>query len=456
MDNHDERQSQNSEVGSPSGETSRSMRRRIAALGDFEMGEKIGRGAMGSVYRARQVSKNRPVAVKILKPRLATDPLFLQRFLREAEVMSQLRHANIVRCYKMGCQYGRYYLAMELIEGRPLSDWLSLMGKLSIQDALHVAWSITRALQHAHQNGLIHRDVKPSNILVTHDGQVKLADMGLARSVINDDAEATQAGHGAGTPIYVAPEQARDARDADPRSDLYSLGCMMYQMLTGVTPFQGKTAIDVIVAKIDGRYVPARERMPELPLELDDVVCRLLAAHPDERYQSASELLQDLEQWKIPGALSFGKPATAEAATRADEGPGTEADLTAHTDGDSRVKDDQRWYVLSLTSAGQWATQRLTTRQIKYLLRDEQFAQTASASHYRGGFRPLAELAEFRDILLTASEEEQVRQEPLPPVEAMASTETLAKVPASRRATWLLILAGVLAVAGALGFLLTQ
>jgi len=359
-------------------------RRRITSLGDFELAEKIGKGAMGSVYRARQVSKDRPAAVKVLKPHLAEDPLFLQRFMREAEVMSQLRHPNIVRCYKMGCQYGRYYIAMELVEGRTLGDWLSKLGKLSVADALHVTAGVTMALQHAHQNGLVHRDVKPSNILITLDGRIKLADMGLARSVISEDTEATQEGHGAGTPIYVAPEQARDARDADPRSDLYSVGCMLYQMLTGVTPFQGKKALDVILAKIEGKYVPARDRMPELPAELDDMLCRLLAAHPDERYQCATDLLQDLRHWHIAGSLGFVK--TDEPAP-GEKPPATELDLTSATEGDSELPDERRWYILSLSSSGQWVTQRLTTGQIVEMLRDEQFAHSALASHYRGGFR---------------------------------------------------------------------
>lgn len=312
-------------LDAPSGEST--PPRRIQRLGDFEIHEKLGAGAMAGVYRARQISKKRWVAVKVLKPRHAEDPLFLKRFHREAAMLARLRHPNIVRCYRIGKQHGRYYLAMELIEGRNLGDWLFRLKCLPVADAVHIAVRCTQALQHAHQNGLIHRDVKPDNVLITNDGKVKLADLGLARPMFGEDLSITESGHGAGTPLYVSPEQARDAREADPRSDLFSLGCMMYQMLTGQLPFKGAAWLDVILAKIDARYTLPRELNPEITEDLEAVLLKLLAPHPDDRFQSATDLLQELKRIDLASpSLSF-LTTIDESAKQAKRHAGTEGDM---------------------------------------------------------------------------------------------------------------------------------
>jgi serine/threonine-protein kinase len=372
---------------------------RIETLGDYRLGEKIGAGAMGAVYRARQISKDRPAAIKVLKRRLASDPLYLQRFLREGQVMAQLSHPNIVRCYKLGMQYGRYYIAMELVEGRSLGEWLLSLRRLSVGDALHITLACARALQHAHQNGLIHRDVKPDNLLITHSGEVKLADLGLAFAVLNEDVSATETGHGAGTPVYVAPEQARDARDADPRSDLYSLGCMLYQMLAGSLPFNGERPLDIVMKKVKGEFTLLSERFPDLPEALDDLVARLLSPHPDDRCQSATDLIAQLEKMKLVSpSLSFIGSVTEPPAVSAAPGA-TDGDLD-YTEADSTLRPGKRWYIQSRTPGGEWETRRLTTEQVLEGLDDEQFARTAQASLYRGGYRRLLEITEFRGHLL--------------------------------------------------------
>jgi serine/threonine-protein kinase len=396
---------------------------RIKSLGDFQLGEKIGRGATGSVYRAIQVSKNRPAAVKVLRPSLAADPLYLQRFRREAEVMAQLKHPNIVRCYGVGKQFGRHYIAMELVEGRTLGSWLFRLGKLSVGDSLHVTLALAQALQSAHQNGLIHRDVKPENLMVTHDGQLKLGDLGLARPVLGENLDITEAGHGAGTPIYVAPEQARDARDADPRSDLYSLGCMLYQMLTGELPFGGDSALAVVLAKLEGHYTPVRSLVPGVSEELEAFLARLLKPHPDERYQCASDVVLEIGHLNLAApVLSFAENLTDGTPLHLDEPPSrTESSLReTPTEGMLKsekqgvLKSEKRWYVQSLTANGDQVIRCYTTDQVRSAMADEEFARTAEVSLYRGGFRKLEELVEFRDAALAWQDEASAPPGPQP------------------------------------------
>jgi len=283
----------------------RPQRPRITQLGDFKLGGKIGSGAMGAVYRATQVSTKRQVAVKVLLKQLADNELFLSRFQREARVMSKLEHPNFVRCLAVGSQHGRHYLAMELVDGGSVRDWLHRMGRFSVADSLHIILVCARALQYAHDNALVHRDVKPDNILVTRDGQLKFADLGLAR-LMTEEVSLSVNGRGAGTPVYVAPEQARNARSADARSDLYALGCTLYQLVTGELPFRGPSSLEIVMAKLNAEYLPASARVPELPDEIDYLLSRMLAPHPDDRYQTCAELIEDIEALEMAGdRLSF-------------------------------------------------------------------------------------------------------------------------------------------------------
>jgi serine/threonine-protein kinase len=420
-------------------------------LGDYELGEKIGAGAMSSVYRARQVSKNRPAAVKVLRRHLAADPLFLQRFLREADTMSRLKHPNIVRCYGVGKQQGYHYIAMELIEGSSVGDWLFKKGRLSVGDAVHIALACARALQHSHQNGVIHRDVKPDNLLLTRAGRIKLTDMGLARPILEEDVIAISDGHGAGTPMYVAPEQARDAREADSRSDLYSLGCTFYLMLTGEVPFKGDGPVEIVLAKVRGHFKLPSELVPGLPNGLDDVISLLLAPHPDDRYQSASDLIIDLEQLRLASpALTFLGGFAEPTGKKAEKRTQSDDDLTAVSlDADQRT--EKRWFVEWRRASGEWERRRCTAKQILDHLQDEAFARTAQASLYRDNFRPLYELSEFHDAVVARLEGHSLSG-------PMATTpQELPPPPPSGRGRYLLAcLLGMLGIAVALGFWLGQ
>jgi serine/threonine-protein kinase len=273
--------------------------------------------------------------------------------------------------------------------------------------------------------------------------------MGLARPILEEDVIAVTDGHGAGTPMYVSPEQARDARDADSRSDLYSLGCAFYRMLTGELPFRGESSVEIVLAKVRGHFQLPSELVPGLPQGLDDVIALLLAPHPDDRYQSATDLIIDLEQLRLASpALTF-LGGFAEPVKRADEEGLSDDDMTA-VSLDSPQRTERRWFVEWRRANGDWERRRYTARQIIERLEDEAFARTAQASIYRDNFRPLYELSEFHDAVvarLNPHIEPEGNGEALPPIPA----------PSGGRGRWFLTgLLGLLGVAAALGYWIGQ
>ncbi len=255
---------------------------------------------MGTVFQAHQISLNRLVALKVLSQRLRRHPAFVQRFQREAQVMAQLDHPNILRCYEIRVVRGWHLLAMEFVDGGSLEDVLPQRGQLAVEDALYVAIACARALQHAHRLNLVHRDIKPENILLTSQGEVKVADLGLAKPQ-DDKMGLTRLGTGVGTPLYMPPEQARRAGRVDARSDIYALGGMLYRLVTGEAPFKCKSLLELIQAKEESRFTPARQLNPRLPEQLDRILARMLAGVPDQRYQNCSELLEQLEGLGLAG-----------------------------------------------------------------------------------------------------------------------------------------------------------
>jgi serine/threonine-protein kinase len=278
---------------------------KTSVLGDFRLLARLGQGSMGTVYRARQCSLGRDVALKVLAKDLVGRPGFVQRFQREARLMTRLDHLHIIRCYAVGESHGFHYLAMEYAGGGNVQTWLERLGRLDVGDALHIALACARALGYAHEQGMVHRDVKPDNLLLTADGIVKLADLGLAKAG-DEGVDLTQTGIGIGTPLYAAPEQARNAKQADARSDLYALGGVLYHLLAGRPPFGGGNFLEVIQAKERGKLVPLRRLRPEVPAVLDETVARLLARQPEQRYQSCEELIEDLHWHRLESAaLSF-------------------------------------------------------------------------------------------------------------------------------------------------------
>jgi serine/threonine-protein kinase len=273
---------------------------KTSMLGDFRLVARLGEGGMGTVYRARQISRPRDVALKVLSKQVAARPGFVERFHREGRLLARLDHPHIIRCYAVGESHGFHYLAMEFASGGSISSWLNKLGRFNIVDAMHVILACAKALAHAHGLGMIHRDIKPDNMLLTSDGVVKLTDLGLAKAA-DDSLDLTRTGIGIGTPIYAAPEQARDAKRVDGRSDLYALGCVLYHLLAGRPPFEAKNLLDLLLAKEKGTFTPIRRLVPEAPEGLDRILTRLLAYLPEQRYPDCDELIDDLSWQDLHG-----------------------------------------------------------------------------------------------------------------------------------------------------------
>ena len=297
--------SQAEQVAASSGLTERPTTRRTDRVGNYRLVEKIGVGGMGVVYRARQLTMDRDVALKILPPRLATDPVFVERFVREARSAARLNHPNIVQGIDVGAADGLYYFAMELVEGEDLKSRIERQGRLSEADALEVALQIARALEHANSHNIVHRDIKPDNILVADGGSVKLADLGLAKR--QSDASLTQQLTALGTPLYMSPEQARGTADIDTRTDIYALGATLYHAVVGRPPFLGANATEIITKHLFDAPQSPREAVPELSEGFCRVLAKMLRKRPEARHQSPTELLADLER------LAAGRPPVRSA-----------------------------------------------------------------------------------------------------------------------------------------------
>ncbi len=261
-------------------------------LGGFEVLGKLGKGGMGTVLKARQVSMDRLVALKILPKKLAEDERFVQRFLREARSAARLRHPNIVQAHDVGFVDGYYFFAMEFVDGQTLSEIVGREGPLEANRALDAMKQVASALAAAHKEGIVHRDIKPANIMIDKDGQVRVTDFGLAKRT-EGDVEVTADGAVVGTPAYVAPEMAKGG-EADHRSDLYSLGATVFCALAGRPPFEGKNFSEIIVKQVNEPAPPLASLAPRVDRRLCHIVDRLLRKNPEARYPSATALLDDL------------------------------------------------------------------------------------------------------------------------------------------------------------------
>jgi eukaryotic-like serine/threonine-protein kinase len=274
--------------------------------GRYRIVRKLGSGGMANVYLAEDEDLGRRVAIKILNERYANDDLFIERFRREAKSAAALSHPNIVSVYDRGEAEGTYYIAMEVIEGRSLKELIMTRGPLPIPQALAYTHEILEALRFAHRHGIIHRDIKPHNILIGE--RLKVTDFGIARA---GASQMTEAGSIMGTAQYLSPEQARGA-PVTASSDLYSVGIVLYEMLTGKVPFNGDSAIEIAMKHLNDAPKPPSKIRQEIPDELDQVVLRALSKAPEDRYQSAEEFSDDLH--RVEAGLPLA-PGTEEAAT---------------------------------------------------------------------------------------------------------------------------------------------
>ena len=257
----------------------------------YEILEVIGEGGMAIVYRALDHRLNRDVAVKIMRDEMAADEEFRRRFCTESHAVAMLSHPNIVAVYDVSHNDNVEYIVMELVDGITLKQYIERKGVVAWKEVVHFTKQISKALAHAHERGIIHRDIKPQNIMLLRDGTIKVGDFGIAaleNEVYENNGEAIGSIH------YIAPEQAR-GECPDARSDIYSLGVMMYEMLTGGLPFTGNTLGEIAVQHMNAKPVPPHEKNPEIPLELERITLKAMNAELSERYQSANALLSDLE-----------------------------------------------------------------------------------------------------------------------------------------------------------------
>jgi serine/threonine-protein kinase len=287
------------------------------AIEGYEIVGKLGKGGMGSVYKARHTRLNKFVALKVLPPELAGDQEYLDRFMREAHAAAKLNHQNIVQALDVGESYGYHYFVMEYVDGVTVKDMIDQNGTVAEHTSLDIMVQVAEALEHAWKNEIVHRDIKPSNIIIAAGNVAKLCDLGLAKTV-DDDATITQTGVIMGTPFYLSPEQAR-SESLDCRSDLYSLGVTLFHMLTGQVPFTGNSAATILYKHIFLDSPNPKSLNPTLHDETVRVLRKMLAKRKEDRHADPAELAEDLRQ-----TLSLVDPEGAEAE-RADRSAATEA-----------------------------------------------------------------------------------------------------------------------------------
>jgi eukaryotic-like serine/threonine-protein kinase len=292
--------------------------------GRYLVVRKLGTGGMANVYLAEDQELGRSVAIKMLDDRHSQDEQFVERFRREAKSAAGLSHPNIVSIYDRGEAEGTYYIAMEYLEGRTLKELLVARGPTPLAVAIDYSRQILAALGFAHRHGIVHRDIKPHNVVVAPDGRLKVTDFGIARA---GASQMTETGSIIGTAQYLSPEQAKGA-PVTPASDLYSVGIALYEMLTGSVPFTGDTPLEIAMKHLSATPEPPSERRREVPHELDSIVLRALAKDPADRYQSAEAMDADLARAARGQAVS---PETEEAATQVLRGVGAATLASAPT-----------------------------------------------------------------------------------------------------------------------------
>ncbi|MCU1498084.1 MAG: Serine/threonine protein kinase [Acidimicrobiales bacterium] len=301
--------------------------------GRYELVRRIARGGMAEVFLARDQLLDRPVALKILFPELSTDPSFVERFRREAQAAANLSHPNIVSVYDWGEEDGTYVIVMEYVDGKPLSNLIRTEGPLLADRAASIGAAVAAALAFAHRNEVVHRDVKPGNVLIDSAGHVKVADFGIARAA-NTKENLTQTGAVMGTATYFSPEQAQ-GKPVDPRSDLYSLGVVLYEAASGKPPFSGDSPVAIAYKHVQEPVPPLRDQNPSIPEPYEAITRKALAKNPANRYGTAEEMRADLQRFLdgrsveaegvLPPPDPGAEPATAivgrTAARRPPTGP---------------------------------------------------------------------------------------------------------------------------------------
>ena len=267
----------------------------------YQIIDKIGGGGMAIVYKARCTLLNRIVAVKVLRPQFVHDDEFIRKFRREAQASASLSHPNIVGVYDVGQEKSNYFIVMEYVDGMTLKEYIQSKGFLETEDALKIAKEVAEALVHAHENSIIHRDIKPHNILLTQSKRVKVTDFGIAKAITSNTITAQNTNSIMGSVHYFSPEQAK-GNYTGAQSDIYSLGIVMYEMLTGQLPFDGESPISIAIKHIQEKVRPINEIKSDIPKDVQRIVEKCLQKNKDLRYNNVTELLDDIKTW-----LKYGK-----------------------------------------------------------------------------------------------------------------------------------------------------
>jgi len=400
----------------------------VRTLGGYRLLRQLGEGGMGAVYLGYHEGKDQYVAIKVLADHLANNQSYIDRFYREAKSGALLNHPNIVRTLSVGQDKatGKYYLVLEFVDGQTAQALLEKQGRLALGDAVHIALDVARALEHAHSRNIVHRDIKPDNILITRSGVSKLVDLGLARR-LDEASHLTAARQGFGTTYYMPYEQAINAKYADARSDIYALGATLYHLVTGKVPFPGDNHLEIVEKKNQGVFTPASKLNAAVPPLLDHILSRMLAREPRDRYQTASELIVDLERSRLAAPVpSFADPnqalqdpwvqkcltSSAEPTRLDPEMPplpsistleptprsvpaASAADTPSHATSNGSV-----WILRYRNRAGKWCRVQASTEQIILRLRHGRLSAKVEARHTSGKeYHPLSFYPEFKDIL---------------------------------------------------------
>jgi eukaryotic-like serine/threonine-protein kinase len=376
----------------------------LRSLGGFRILRWLGEGGMGTVYLGYDVEQRRPVAIKVLAEELGSNPVCVECFYREAKGGGALRHSCIVQGITSGRDEatGLHYLVREFVDGPSGHVLLDRVGRLPVGDAVRIGLDIARALHFLHEQHLVHRDIKPDNILLDRSGTAKLADLGLIKRI--GDASAHTAVHqGFGTSHYMPFEQALDARRVDGRSDIYALGATLYHLLTGQVPFPGENHLEIVQKKDLGMFIPPSALNPDVPAELDAIVARMMARRPCDRYQTAAALVADIEQAHLAADLptfahmdwSHQEPISGASGNGASQptavdGAGGKARTTP-------VRGSV-WYLRYQDRRGRWRKTKATTKQLlRRLVSGRMPASVAASLEPRGQFRPLSTFPVFRE-----------------------------------------------------------
>jgi serine/threonine-protein kinase len=379
----------------------------VRALGEYRILRRLGEGGMGAVYLGYHEGRDLQVAIKVLGDQLASNQAYIDRFYREAKSGALLNHPNIVRTLNVGQDQAtaKHYLVLEFVDGQSAQALLDRQGRLALGDAVHIALDVARALEHAHSRNIVHRDIKPDNILITRSGVSKLVDLGLARRT-DEASHLTAARQGFGTTYYMPYEQAINAKYADGRSDIYALGATLYHLITGAVPFPGDNHLEVVEKKNQGEFTPASKLNPAVPPVLDYILNHMLAREPRDRYQTASELIVDLERSRLAAPVpTFADPNRALQDPWVQQCLATSAEPTrldpelVPLPPPAVLPADGVWVLRFHNRAGKICRSRATTDQIAVRLRHGRLsarieARRASAKDYH----PLSFYAEFKDI----------------------------------------------------------